>query len=267
MHAPTGSSASPRSIPFDPLLLENPHGASIEGSGSHVEAQRGGPGRRLTTGATSLPRPSGYTRGMRITATRATTTPRCHGVEDHIVVLRGATWADYQRLLEIRGDRSAPRIRYLEGSVEIMRPSRFHESLKSVIGCLLEAWCMARGVEFTTLGAWTQEDKALDRGAEPDECYVFGEPDEARRPDLVIEVIWTHGGLDKLEIYRKLGVREVWIWKDDLLSLFALRGEAYEEVARSEVLPDLDVVQLAGFLDRRTTSQAIRDYRKALDAP
>ncbi len=29
--------------------------------------------------------------------------------DDHIVVLRGAGWADYQRLLEVRGERSAPR--------------------------------------------------------------------------------------------------------------------------------------------------------------
>ena len=28
-------------------------------------------------------------------------------VEDKIVVLHDATWADYQRLLEMRGDRSA----------------------------------------------------------------------------------------------------------------------------------------------------------------
>ena len=29
-------------------------------------------------------------------------------VEDRIVVLRGATWADYERLLEMRGHDSAP---------------------------------------------------------------------------------------------------------------------------------------------------------------
>jgi hypothetical protein len=26
-------------------------------------------------------------------------------------------------------------------------------------------------------------------------------------------VIWTSGGIDKLEVYRRLRVREVWIWK------------------------------------------------------
>src|SRR5215211_5827877 len=72
---------------------------------------------------------------------------------DHIVVLHDVTWDDYERLLEIRGDRSAPRISYLEGEVEIMSPSRDHEQIKSYIGRLLEAWCFARGAELTPAGS------------------------------------------------------------------------------------------------------------------
>lgn len=37
---------------------------------------------------------------------------------DQVVVLRGVGWADYQRMLEIRADRSAPRFAYLEGVLE-----------------------------------------------------------------------------------------------------------------------------------------------------
>ena len=55
---------------------------------------------------------------------------------DDIIVLRDVTWADYQRLLEIRGERPVPRLTYLEGALELMTPSRPHESLKSMIGCL-----------------------------------------------------------------------------------------------------------------------------------
>ena len=42
--------------------------------------------------------------------------------DDHIIQLHGVTWADYERLLAIRGDHSAPRIAYLHGTVEIMSP-------------------------------------------------------------------------------------------------------------------------------------------------
>ena len=51
--------------------------------------------------------------------------------EDHYVHLYGVTWADYLRLLEIRGDHSAPRITYVEGTLEIMSPSRTHHEIKS----------------------------------------------------------------------------------------------------------------------------------------
>jgi len=186
---------------------------------------------------------------------------------DHIVVLRGATWADYQRLLEIRGDRSAPRITYLEGAIEIMSPSRSHESVKSRIGCLVEAWCLEKGIDFDTYGSWTLEDKREDRGAEPDECYVFGVVDEPERPHLAIEVIWTSGGLDKLEVYRKLGVQEVWFWRRGEILPHVLRGTRYLAAEESEVLPGIDLAQLASFLDRPSTSQAIRGYRAALQAP
>ncbi len=186
--------------------------------------------------------------------------------EDRIVVLGGATWADYQRLLEMRGDHSAPRIAYLEGVVEIMSPSRSHESIKSVIGRLVEVWCLERGIEFSSFGAWTLESKAHGRGVEPDECYVFGDPRGAVRPHLAIEVVWTSGGLDKLDIYRKLDVAEVWFWRRGVLTIHGLRGEAYQQVVASEVLPGIDLVALCGFLDRPTTSAAIREYRASLQS-
>jgi Uma2 family endonuclease len=186
--------------------------------------------------------------------------------EDHVVHLHEATWADYQRLLAIRGDRSAPRIAFLEGEIEIMSPSRDHESIKSRIGRLVEVWCLERGVEFSTYGSWTLESKPAQRGAEPDECYVFGHAEAPERPDLAIEVVWTSGGIDKLEIYRKLGVREVWYWRKGRITPYRLQGEHYETASGSDVLPGLDLEQLAGFLDRPTTSQCIRDYRAAIRA-
>lgn len=184
--------------------------------------------------------------------------------QDHIVVLSGVTWADYQRMLEIRGDQSVPRLAYLEGRLELMSPSATHESIKSMIGRLVEVYCLERDIEFHTLGSWTLEEKALERGAEPDECYVLGGREGATRPDLAIEVVWTSGGLDKLEIYRKLGVAEVWYWRQGRISVHRLRGDRYEEVDVSEALPGIDLAQLASFIDQPTTSAAIRAYREAL---
>jgi Uma2 family endonuclease len=183
---------------------------------------------------------------------------------DQFVHLRGVSWEDYERLLEMRGDHSAPRICFLEGTVEIMAPSRDHEGIKSWIGRLVGVYCLETCVEFRTYGSWTIKERREDRGVEPDECYVFG-TDPADRPHLAIEVIWTSGGMNKLEIYRRLGVREVWVWRRGQIQVHALRGDEYEALPASEVLPGIDLDELASYLDRPTTSQAMREYRAALE--
>jgi len=185
--------------------------------------------------------------------------------EDHVVQLHGATWADYERILEIRGDKSAPRITYLDGLLEIMSPSRDHENLKSLIGCLVETYCLDKGIRFTTLGSWTLKDEEKKKGAEPDECYVFGDG-EYERPHLAIEIIWTWGRIDKLDIYRKLGVQEVWYWRNGALQPYVLRGQRYVPIESSEALPDLDLALLVSFLDQPTTYDAMQAYRAALEA-
>ncbi|HEX5049028.1 MAG TPA: Uma2 family endonuclease [Gammaproteobacteria bacterium] len=184
--------------------------------------------------------------------------------EDHYVHLHGVTWADYERILELRGDHSAPRITYLEGTLEIMSPSRPHDSIKSTIGRLVEVWCLEHDVEFLTVGSWTVKNRRKKRGVEPDECYVFSRFATAKRPDLAIEVVWTSGGIDKLDVYRKLGVPEVWSWEDGAIQIYRLRGERYVNARASVALRGIDVVELASFLDRPTTSRAIRDYRAAV---
>jgi Uma2 family endonuclease len=188
--------------------------------------------------------------------------------EDHVIRLSGVSWEDYERLLAMRGDHSAPRIAYLDGEIEIMSPSQTHEGIKSMIGRLVEVYCLEHDIPFSTYGSWTLQSPDRSRGAEPDECYVFGDPSlskgEAERPNLAIEVVWTSGRIDKLDIYRKLGVTEVWYWRKGRIQPYCLRGERYVAVEASEVLQGLDLKLLTSFLERATTFDAIRGYRQAL---
>ncbi|MBK8975856.1 MAG: Uma2 family endonuclease [Planctomycetes bacterium] len=182
---------------------------------------------------------------------------------DHRIVLRGATWADYERLLEIRGEWAGLRITYLEGTLELMSPSLDHEVLKTLIGRLVEAWADETDVELNGCGSWTIRSRPKARGVEPDECYVLGaEPPE--RPDFAIEVQWSRGGIDKLEVHRGLGVPEVWIWIDGRIHVHALRGEHYVEIPHSELLPTLDLAKLATFLTDTNQSRAVRAWRESL---
>jgi Uma2 family endonuclease len=185
-------------------------------------------------------------------------------VDDHVVLFHEASWSDYERTLRMRGDRPVPRISFSKGVLELMSPSRQHEALKSLIGRLVEVWCTEREIAFNVFGSWTLESKATEHAVEPDECYVFGDDDDPQRPDLAIEVIWTSGRLDKRDIYRALGVRELWFWRKGRIVAYALRGDRYEEIAESDVLPGIDLVELTSFLDRRKVSDATRDYRAAL---
>ena len=186
--------------------------------------------------------------------------------EDHVIQLSGVTWEDYERILKIRGDRSAPRINYLEGVLEIMSPSRDHETIKSLIGRLVEAYCLDRGIRFMPVGSWTLQTAQKDRAAEPDECYIFGDP-SADKPQLAIEVEWTSGRLDKLQIYRKLGIQEIWYWRKGRIQPYVLVGTRYRATSRSKILPDLDLDLLLTFLDRPSAFDAIRDFRAALQHP
>ena len=182
---------------------------------------------------------------------------------DQRVVTYAVPWDHYEAQLAMRGDRSVPRIAYLEGVMELMSPSKDHERIKSYIGCLIEAYALERGIDLSPYGAWTLKNVPEKSGLEPDECYLVGDQNKDT-PDLAIEVVWTSGGIDKLEIYRRLGVREVWIWQDSQIEVHVLRQQRYELVEKSALFPDLDVPLFASFLDRPTALQAVKAFRESL---
>ena len=188
--------------------------------------------------------------------------PSLRASADQRVFLRGVSWEGYESVLALRGESSAVRISYLEGTLELMSPSQDHELLKKMIARLVEIYADELGIPLEGYGSWTLKNPALERGAEPDECYSIGVA--IGLPDLAIEVIWTHGGLDKLEIYRQLGVREVWVWKADEIQSFALRGDRYERIPASELLPQIDLGLIQSLLNAPSQTVAIRELRAAL---
>jgi Uma2 family endonuclease len=161
---------------------------------------------------------------------------------DDIVVKHGVSWAQFEAYLEQRGD-ALPRVTYLEGTLELMSPSAHHEGIKKLLAIILEEYLDSLDITFQGVGAWLLKQSKAEAGLEPDECYILG-GGEKERPDLAIEVVWTSGGVQKLEIYRRLGVGEVWFWIEGRVHIFVLVGDRYEERSRSACLPkfDFDVV-------------------------
>ncbi len=182
---------------------------------------------------------------------------------DQRLVTYGVPWSHYETQLALRGEAPVPRISYLEGAMELLSPSKDHERIKSYIGRLVEAYALERGVDLSPYGAWTLKSPPKQGGLEPDECYLVG--DQSKEiPDLAIEVVWTSGGIDKLEIYRRLGIGEVWFWRESRIEVHVLRQQDYERTDRSGLFPDLDLELLCSFLDRPTALQAVKAFRDAL---
>lgn len=174
----------------------------------------------------------------------------------------GVDWQQYEGLLATLGESTRYRVTYLEGMLAIMSPSRQHELQKKNISRLLEAYFAETHTRFWGLGSTTFRQQTQRGGIEPDECYCLGE--EKALPDLAIEIVVTSGGIDKLEVYRRLGVKEVWFWRNQQFEVYHLHGEQYDLRRRSALLPDLDLAVLAEYAAQSDPLTALLAYRERL---
>ncbi|GAX46415.1 hypothetical protein NIES4075_74390 [Tolypothrix sp. NIES-4075] len=180
-------------------------------------------------------------------------------------------WEIYEALLAKLEDNSHYRVTYLDGVLEIVSPSIRHEKVKKNLAMLLEHYMYRKRINCVPMGSTTFRNKAKKAGAEPDECYCIGE--EKNVPDIAIEVNMTSGNIDKLEIYRRLGVKEVWMWKSNSLNLYHLREEknirfvdtyGYERIIKSEFLPELDISLLSQCALITNSLECIDEFERGL---
>jgi Uma2 family endonuclease len=146
-------------------------------------------------------------------------------------------------------------------------PAQIHEERKTTLARLLELWAVETDIDLNGFGSWTLKNELKEAGAEPDECYIVGPARDV--PHLAIEVEWSKKlGLEKEEIYARLGVRELWTVKADGKLVIRVRAKNAKNkwVAReaSAVLPTLDVAWLYGFVEIEPQSAALRALRDAL---
>lgn len=172
------------------------------------------------------------------------------------------SWQQYEALLVKLEDNSYYRVTYLDGVLEIVSPSRRHEGAKKRIGTLLEVYLEETDTEYFPLGSTTLRRQERRGGTEPDESYCIDS--EKEFPDLAAEVVFTGGGVDKLAVYKRLGVTEVWFWENARFCLYRLRGEKYEPILASELLPDLDIALLAEYVQHPNPLLAVKEFRKQI---
>jgi Uma2 family endonuclease len=187
--------------------------------------------------------------------------------EEARFVLRGVPWWTYVALRDALDDHSGLKLTYLEGTLELMSPSRLHEDTKKTIARLLEAWAVERRVDLRGFGSTTFRREARQRGLEPDECYKLGKLEEDGIPDIAIEVVVSSALVDKMAVYAGLGVVEVWVWQPSTSAIAVNRlvDGAYQRRERSEVLPTLDLAELARFVrPGESQTELVIAYQTAL---
>ncbi len=191
-------------------------------------------------------------------------------------VLYGVGWAGYQALLKIVGDHG-PRLTYTRGNLELMSPLFPHEGSSKRLGRMVETIAEELEIPIRPVRSMTLSREDLDRGLEPDESYYIVNVGRIGNriefnfevdppPDLAIEVEITSGILDKLEIYAKLGVPELWRFDGEILTVLLLQANGvYDLSPRSFAFPFLPMDVVAQFLldpEISDESRWIRTFRR-----
>jgi len=182
-------------------------------------------------------------------------------ITDSFLTLIGVSWSQFESLEAAFESVGSIKFAYLDGILEIMTISPEYEDTKSTIGILLEAYLREKGIRSYRRGGPTLGSEELGARKEPDESYNL--LSKKAIPDLAIEVIFTSGGIDKLQLYKRLGIPEVWFWEDGVLSIYYLREE-YEKIDRSELLPELDIALLVRYVTYFDQYDAVTEFIKAL---
>ena len=81
----------------------------------------------------------------------------------------------------------------------------------------------------------------------------------------MLEIALTSGGVNKLEIYRRFGIPEVWFWRRNHLEIFGLGSSGnYEPLPASRLLPGLDLSLLERCVGISSWQQARQSFRAGL---
>lgn len=193
------------------------------------------------------------------------------------ILLHDISWQQFEALLQDLGDHRAARLAYDRGTLEIMTPLPEHEYYKEVLSEATKEIADVLERDYESYGSTTWRRQIKEAGLEPDSCFYFQNESKVRGklsfdldrdppPDLSLEIDLTSKSLNRLPIYARLGVPELWCYDDGQITIYHLRQGAYVEAANSLVFPQLPIRELPQLIEeyrqqgRRTLRQAIRTW-------
>ena len=155
------------------------------------------------------------------------------------------TWQDYCKLRDSRGESSIPRLKYHAGEILLMSPLPRHGREAHLIARIVEIILESQNRNYEAFTPITMELPEVG-GIEPDYCFyidnwqaVVGKDRIDWQldlpPDLVIEIDVTSftSELDFLPY----NVPEVWLFKNDRLTIYQLADGKYRVSENSRLFP------------------------------
>ncbi len=191
-------------------------------------------------------------------------------------LLSAVDWPAYVGIGDLLGERHV-RLTFDGWSLEFMTLSPEHERSKKLLARFVETLTEELEIDISSYGSMTFRREDLERGLEPDECYwIANEPLVRGRavldltvdppPDLALEIEISRSALDRMAIYAKLRVPEVWCWDGETLRVFLLGPDGqYTESPRSQAFPFLPLDALAPFLKagaELSEAQLVHNFRQ-----
>ena len=187
------------------------------------------------------------------------------------------SWEEFENILTQMGDNRATRLAYDRGTLEIIMPTQTHEYYKEIISFLVQELADEMGLDCEPYGSTTWRQKAKEAGAEPDNSfYIQNESlvrgrvdinlDQDPPPDLLLEIDYTSKSLDRMPIYARLGVPELWRYDENALKIYQLEAGEYKEIDGSLAFEGFPAQQIPGFIEqnltagRRVLRQSFRDW-------
>jgi len=199
------------------------------------------------------------------------------------VLLRDVTWAEFEAIVDELGDHRAARVAYDKGVLEIVTPLPEHEVSRVLISNLIEALLEELDIDFWCLGSTTFKNELMLQGIEPDNCFYIANEAAVRGkdrldltidppPDLALEVDVTSRTYPN--IYRNLGVPELWRFERGQLQINALQDGQYVVVPFSSLAPTFPLhemiphtIQQSKAIGRNAAMRSFRAQVRELATP
>jgi Uma2 family endonuclease len=183
-------------------------------------------------------------------------------IGDQCVEFRDIGWKGYSTLLRLRGERSFPRMVYLDGTVWLMSPTFPHERLKTRLGWLVQVIVEEFSIPCVPAGSTTFRRRAKKGGVEGDQTYYLANEKRIRGknqlhlktdppPDLAIEAVHSHDADAAIEVYRRFKVPEVWVCDESGMVILILQAHGrYAESETSLAFPFLSAAEVYDWMRR-----------------